>query len=114
MPVLSIVCDYSLKDEAALTAAITGWELTAEELALVGERILNAENLINVHLGAGRADDDLPDHFVEDRVPDAGPTRGMTVDIERLRKDFYAAMEWDDEGLPTPEKLKELGLEPFV
>lgn len=114
VPVLSIVCDYSLNDEAALTAAITGWELTAEELALVGERILNAENLINVHLGAGRADDDLPDHFVEDRVPDAGPTRGMTVDIERLRKDFYAAMEWDDEGRPTPEKLKEMGLEPFV
>jgi aldehyde:ferredoxin oxidoreductase len=38
----------------------------------------------------------------------------MTVDIERLRKDFYAAMEWDDEGGPTPEKLKELGLGPFV
>lgn len=67
-----------------------------------------------MHLGAGRADDDLPDHFVEDRVPDAGPTRGMTVDIERLRKDFYAAMEWDDEGRPTPEKLKELGLERFI
>ena len=78
VPVLSIVCDYSLRDEAALTAALTGWEATADELVLAGERIVNAERLINLRLGTTRADDDLPDHFVEDRVPDAGPTHGMS------------------------------------
>jgi aldehyde:ferredoxin oxidoreductase len=26
-------------------------------------------------------------------------------------KDFYAAMGWDEEGFPTPEKLKELDLD---
>jgi aldehyde:ferredoxin oxidoreductase len=60
VPVLSIVCDYSLRDEAALTAALTGWEATADELALAGERIVNAERLINLRLGANVADDDLP------------------------------------------------------
>jgi aldehyde:ferredoxin oxidoreductase len=114
VPVLSIVCDYSLRDEAALTSALTGWEATVEELALAGERIVDAERLINLRLGAGVADDDLPDHFVEDRVPDAGPTQGMTVDIEGLRGDFYSAMGWDDNGIPTPEKLRELDLESFV
>jgi len=114
VPVLSIVCDYSLRDEAALTAALTGWEITADELALAGERIVNAERLINLRLGADMADDDLPDHFVEDRVPDAGPTHGMTVDIERLRRDFYVAMGWDDKGMPKPEILRELGLESLV
>jgi aldehyde:ferredoxin oxidoreductase len=114
VPVLSIVCDYSLRDEAALTAALTGWETTADELALAGERIINAERLINLRLGASVADDDLPDHFVEDRVPDAGPTQGMTVDIERLRRDFYSAMGWNGDGVPTPEKLRELDLESFV
>lgn len=112
VPVLSIVCDYSLRDEAALTAALTGWEATADELGLAGERIVNLERLINLRLGASCADDDLPDHFVEDRVPDAGPTHGMTVDIEQLRGDFYAAMGWDDDGIPRPEKLRELDLEP--
>jgi aldehyde:ferredoxin oxidoreductase len=111
---LSIVCDYSLRDEAALAAALTGWETTADELALAGERIVNAERLINLRLGASVADDDLPDHFVEDRVPDAGPTHGMTVDIERLRRDFYSAMGWDNDGVPTPEKLRELDLESFA
>jgi len=26
-------------------------------------------------------------------------------------RDFYAVMGWDAEGQPTPEKLRELGLE---
>ena len=114
VPVLSIVCDYSLRDEAALTSALTGGETTADELALAGERIINAERLINLRLGANIADDDLPDHFVEDRVPDAGPTQGMTVDIERLRRDFYSAMGWGDDGVPTPAKMRELDLESFM
>jgi aldehyde:ferredoxin oxidoreductase len=114
VPALSILCDYSLRDEAALTAALTGWDTTADELALAGERIVNAERLINKHLGAGHADDDLPDHFVEDRVPDPGPTQGMTVDIEQLRRHFYSAMGWDDDGNPGPGKLHELDLDSFV
>jgi len=114
VPVLSVVGDYTLEKEATLAAALTGWEVTAEELALAGERIINAEKVLNLRLGACRADDDLPDHFVEDRVRDPGPTQGMTVEIQQMVRDFYAAMEWDDEGYPTPEKLKELDLESFL
>jgi aldehyde:ferredoxin oxidoreductase len=110
VPVLSVVGDFSLKKEAALVAALSGWDVTADELALAGERIINVEKVFNVRHGAGRADDDLPDHFVEDRVPDPGPTQGMTVDIQGMVRDFYAAMGWDEEGNPTAEKLKELGL----
>jgi aldehyde:ferredoxin oxidoreductase len=111
VPVLSVVSDYSLENEAALMAALAGWDVTADQLALAGERIVNLEKLFNVRHGAGRADDDLPDHFTEDRVPDSGPTQGMTVNIQQMVKDFYDAMGWDENGDPTPEKLKELGLE---
>ena len=114
VPAFWIVCDYSLREEAALTAALSGREVTAGDLALAGERIVNAERLINLRLGSSVADDDLPDHFVEDRVPDAGPTHGMTVDIERLRRDFYSAMGWNNDGVPTPEKLRKLDLESFA
>jgi len=34
----------------------------------------------------------------------------MTVDIQSLVRDFYAAMGWDAEGRPTPAKLAELEL----
>jgi aldehyde:ferredoxin oxidoreductase len=111
VPVLSVLGDYSLENEAALTAALTGWDVTADELALIGERIVNLEKVFNVRHGAGREDDDLPDHFTEDRVPDPGPTQGMTVNIQQMVRDFYDAMGWDENGDPTPEKLQELGLE---
>jgi len=111
MAVLSVVGDYSLENEAALTAALTGWDVNAGELALIGERIINLEKLFNLRLGAGREDDDLPDHFTEERVSDPGPTQGMTVEIHQLVGDFYAAMGWDEDGNPTPEKLKALDLE---
>ena len=114
VPVLSVIGDFSLENEATLSEALTGWELDAETLALAGERIVNLENLFNLRHGAGREDDDLPDRFTEERIADPGPTQGMTVDIERLVMDFYAAMGWDEDGRPTSEKLGELGLEMFA
>jgi len=114
VPILSIIGDFSLDNEADLTAALTGWELEAEDLLLAGERIVNLENLVNARFGAGPEEDDLPDRFVEERVPDPGSTQGMTVDIDALVQDFYEAMGWDERGMPRPEKVRELGLETFV
>jgi len=114
VPILSVIGDFSLENEASLTAALTGWDLDAEALALAGERIVNLENLFNLRHGAGRKDDDLPARFTEERIADPGPTQGMTVDIQRLVTDFYAAMGWDENGRPTPEKLRELGLDTFA
>ncbi len=114
VPILSVIGDFSLENEAVLSAALTGQDMDAGSLALAGERIVNLEHLINVRLGAGREYDDLPVRFVEERVPDPGPTQGMTVDIGRLVRDFYVAMGWDESGYPTPGKLSELGLEAFA
>ena len=111
VPALSVVGDFSLTGEATLTSALTGWNLSADDLALAGERVVTLEKLLNLRLGAGRADDDLPDRFTEEPVLDAGPTRGMTVDIQPMRRDFYNAMGWDREGTPTPATLARLGLE---
>ena len=110
VPILSVVGDFSLENEAALASALAGWPLTAADLLTIGERILNAERLFNLRHGATRADDDLPDRFTEEPLPD-GPTQGMTVPIQPMVRDFYAAMGWDAEGRPTLEKLRELGLE---
>jgi aldehyde:ferredoxin oxidoreductase len=110
VPILSVVGDFSLENEAALTSALSGWPLTAADLLTVGERILNAERWFNLRHGATRADDDLPDRFTEEPLPD-GPAQGMAVPIQPMVRDFYAAMGWDADGWPTREKLRELGLE---
>ena len=110
VPILSVVGDFSLENEAALASALSGWPLTAADLLIIGERILNVERLFNLRHGATPADDDLPDRFTEEPLPD-GPTQGMTVPIQPMVRDFYAVMSWDAEGQPTPEKLRELGLE---
>jgi aldehyde:ferredoxin oxidoreductase len=111
VPVLSVVGDYSLEREAALAAALTGWDLHAAGLARIGERIVNLERLVNLRLGAGLEDDDLPDRFTEEPVPDPGPTHGMIVQIRRLVQDFYLAMQWDEQGRPRRDELQDLGLD---
>jgi integrase len=56
------------------------------------------------------ADEDLPDRFTEEPLPNR-PARGMTVAIQPMVRDFYAATGWNVDGRPTPEKLQELRLE---
>jgi aldehyde:ferredoxin oxidoreductase len=111
VPVLSLVGDYSLAHEAELLSALTGEAWSAQALLRVGERIVNLERLYNLRRGASRADDDLPDRFVEERVTSPGPTAGMTVDLQPMVVDFYAAMGWDEKGRPTAETLARLGIE---
>lgn len=114
VPVLSVLGDFRLKNEAELVSALTGWEMDAGELALVGERILNLERLLALRLGAGPEDDDLPDRFAEERISDPGPTQGMTVNVRQMVVDFYEAMGWDRMGRPPSERLQALGLSDFV
>jgi aldehyde:ferredoxin oxidoreductase len=113
VPALSVVGDYSLVNEAELTAAITGWPITAEDLFQIGERIVNLERLFNLRHGATSADDDLPDRFTEEPLPD-GRAQGGTVNLAPMIAEFYATMEWDEQGYPTSSKLRELGLQPPV
>jgi aldehyde:ferredoxin oxidoreductase len=58
-----------------------------------------------------RKDDRLPERFTKEGYPDE-PHKGSVVPLEELKDQFYNAMGWDiDTGVPTPEKLRELGLD---
>src|SRR5262249_58551516 len=60
---------------ARMVRAITGWDVTVEELERVGERIINLERLFNVREGVRRAQDVLPWRGVDEPDP-AGPSAG--------------------------------------
>ena|GEM_PF-3104783 len=54
-----------------------------------------------------------PARDFEDPVPE-GETKGTTLDRERfaeLLRTYYELRGWDENGIPTPQKLMELGLD---
>lgn len=116
-----IVCKFSrgtyykeLPDMAKLYNVVTGYEMTAEDLKKTGERIQNVARLFNIREGLGRKDDTLPWKVMHEPIPDDGPSKGAfvtQVELDLLLDDYYEARGWTKEGVPTVEKLKELGME---
>ncbi len=96
-------------DYAALLTAVTGFEYTPEEALKAGERIWNLERLFNLKAGFTKADDTLPKRLLEEPMPD-GPNKGQVAHIDKLLPEYYKVRGWDENGVPTEEKKKELGL----
>ena len=105
---------YVFPNEAMpkLLAAVTGWELAQNELDVIGERVANLRQAFNVREGIVPKDMRIVGRPVGDPPLDEGPTAGVKVDEDALRKEFFQAMDWDVEtGKPSKRKLQELGLD---
>lgn len=90
--------------------AVTGSNISANEVLQTGERIINVERAFNVREGLTREDDTLPDRMLNEPMPD-GPAKGQVVRLDLMLDDYYRFRGWDkDSGFPTKEKLLELGL----
>jgi aldehyde:ferredoxin oxidoreductase len=98
------------EDWATLISTLTGWKFTASDFRKTGERIYNLERAFNIREGLTRADDTLPKRLLEEPLPE-GPAKGHVVNLEPLLDAYYKFRGWDKNGKPTPEKLKELGLD---
>ncbi|MBI3827595.1 MAG: aldehyde ferredoxin oxidoreductase family protein [Candidatus Rokubacteria bacterium] len=98
---------------AAMVRAVTGWDVSVEELERVGERIVNLERMFNVREGVRRADDTLPWKVMHEPIPD-GPSAGMYCppdELDAMLDDYYRRRGWDADGVPTPARLASLELE---
>ncbi len=95
-------------DYADLINAATGYNLSTEEMMKIGERIWNLERIFNLEAGLDPKEDTLPKRFLEDPLPD-GPQKGATVKLSVLIPEYYKVRGWDENGIPTTEKRKELG-----
>lgn len=102
---------FALSEEhyARLYQAVTGWDVSAQDLMLAGERIWNAERLFNLAEGFSAADDRLPVRLLEE--PDS---QGRVVHLGPMLEEYYRFRGWDEEGRPTPDKVAALGLEEFA
>ncbi|MBC8247628.1 MAG: aldehyde ferredoxin oxidoreductase family protein [Deltaproteobacteria bacterium] len=112
VPALCLICAFDLKMEAELTAAVSEASVSVEDLFSSGERTLNLERLFNIRYGAGVADDRLPDMFFQKDYNSGEVPSQPAQWMEPMKKEFYAIMGWDENGIPKHEKLMELDIRP--
>jgi len=93
-----------------LVAAITGMEMDAREMLLIGERNYCLRKILLAREGYTREDDDVPSRL---KAPlEGGACEGEVISDEDLQvaiDEYYALRGFDNRG-PTDAKLMELGL----
>jgi aldehyde:ferredoxin oxidoreductase len=89
--------------------AITGFDLTDDDILKIGERVWNLERVFNLEAGISPDQDTLPKRLLEEPLPD-GPMEGNVARLSEMLPEYYKLRGWDEKGYPTEEKLKELNL----
>jgi aldehyde:ferredoxin oxidoreductase len=108
-----VICKFTnmgVADEyfARVLSAVTGVQYATGDMIKVGERVWNLERLYNNREGFTRKDDSLPPRLLTE-APTDGPSKGWVSQLEPMLKEYYRSRGWDDNGVPTPKKLAELG-----
>jgi len=113
-----IICKFtrgvytSFDEIAEAYTLITGIEMTGQQLVEAGERIYNAAKCFNVRFGASRKDDYPPPRAFEEPMPDdvVKGARIVREEYDAALDSYYEGRGWNKEGVPTKQKLIELGL----
>ncbi|MEE8471996.1 MAG: aldehyde ferredoxin oxidoreductase family protein [Dehalococcoidia bacterium] len=103
---------WGFKQPTEVINAVTGWDMTPEELMETSERIWNMEKMFNHREGVGR-EGDKPPHIFFEPVKE-GARKGLRLEPDKweaLLDEYYELHGWDKEGTPQPETLKRLGLD---
>ncbi|RLB34821.1 MAG: aldehyde ferredoxin oxidoreductase [Deltaproteobacteria bacterium] len=80
----------------------------AQTILQTGERITNIQRAFAVREGISRKDDVLPKRLITP-LPDGGAA-GKAADLEYQLGEYYPLRGWDENGIPTRERLAILGL----
>src|SRR6266404_7571347 len=118
-----IVCKFLRKcfgdfygEAAELLSAVTGWQVSDDELRRIGERINIVKRLFNQREGWRPEDDWLPSRLLTEALP-SGVAEGVGLSTSELREmigGYYEARELNANGFVTEARLGELeaGVEP--
>ena len=91
--------------------AVTGWDVTNEELVKTGERIANIRQAFNIREGLNPLRFKVSDRVLGKPPLKEGPVAGVTIDEDTMIKEYLTAMDWDlKTAKPSKKKLVELGL----
>lgn len=96
-----------LPEVAAQYREAVGSDESDADILLKGERVWNLEKRFNI--AAGVEKDTLPPRLLREELPD-GPAKGKVSQLHTMLEEYYQLRGWDSEGIPTADKVKELGL----
>jgi aldehyde:ferredoxin oxidoreductase len=91
--------DFDLAAEAY--SGLLGKDIGARELWDRCAHVSQAEREFNVREGLRPEEDTLPARFIDRPIPD-GPSKGTTINIDRLVKDYYKEKGWDKDRDTEP------------
>jgi aldehyde:ferredoxin oxidoreductase len=103
---------YGPQETVDMVKAVTGWDVTLDELMQVGARRLNLMRMFNAREGFDRKQDKLPKKFFK-ALGGTGPTAGIALtheEFEAALDEYYRLAGWTNEGIPTPATLQKLGI----
>lgn len=114
-----IVCKFLRKcftdfyaEAADLLGHVTGWDFSAAELRRTGERIHTLKKLFNIREGWQPGDDWLPERLLTEPLT-TGVASGVGLtpgELHEMRRGYYAARGWDENGYVPPERIEQLGI----
>jgi aldehyde:ferredoxin oxidoreductase len=103
------------KDLAILVSEATGSPISADELLLIGRRIVNVEKAFNTIHGRFSRKDDMPPQIYMDEPVKTGRFKGELLEESKWNEmldEFYESHGWAKEtGQQTRDGLLHLGLE---
>ncbi|MFC1912019.1 aldehyde ferredoxin oxidoreductase family protein [Chloroflexota bacterium] len=101
--------DISLTDQVNLLNAITGWDVTPQEAQKMGERTVCLQHMFNLKNGlVPEKENVMPERFTT--VHKEGGAQGQVVPWQDILKEYWETKGWV-KGVPTKEKIVELGLD---
>jgi aldehyde:ferredoxin oxidoreductase len=106
-------CLFGPVETVMMVKAVTGWDVSIDELIQVGLRRINLMRTFNAREGFTRKDDTLPKKFFKP-LGGTGPTSGLAVgkqEFEDALNMYYEMHGWTEDGVPTAYSLEKSSLE---
>ena len=87
----------------------TGLPITAGKFLQIGERCFNTERLFNLREGLTSEDDALCERLT--KTPQDPKRPDTVVPLDKMLPRYYKVRGWDKNGVPKPNKLRQLGID---
>ena len=102
---------FKIDDLVKLIKASTGWNTSVYEIMKASERAITLAKAFNIICGKNKNDDFLPPRFFEPlKKGQHEGSKFVKKELAKAINSYYRMMGWDEEGIPTAEKLQELDI----